>query len=209
MAVIVKSGVRLTGGQRAYVEVLQAALPFPIVVTSGDRTPDQQADAMLAKWRAKGSQELRTVYRQSAAVIDALLAAPKTTAAWAAVIRAKGSRLSRHLWSGAVDLRTRDLSAGQLADLQRAVVKTGGRAYAEYDHLHVDLPLAYAARAVGDQAAQAGARGAKRIAAGWVFAWVAGGLVVAGLIWRARAQRGRIASAGASTTAQVIGKNQA
>lgn len=218
MAVATKAGVRLTEGQRAYVEALRAKLAFALVVTSGDRTPESQADAMLVKYRAKGKAELRKVYRQSSAVIDALLAAPRTAAAWAAVIRARGMRLSRHLRHGAIDFRMRGLSEAQRAELVRAVGQTGGRAYTEYDHIHVDLPASYVGRSAaevlvaakeivrtGARAAGAGARAAASAtrpsarAAGTGTRWALslGAVALVALVawrWRAARSRSRIAA---------------
>lgn len=190
LGVEAKGGLRLTAAQRGYLELLEQRLGFSLTATSGDRSPEQQADAMLNKYRAKGAGELRKVYAQHASVISALLAAPKNTAAWAAIIREKGSRLSRHLWSGAVDVRTRDLSAEGLKALKAAVTATGGRPYLEYDHLHVDLPAGYAVRSGGETVVRTSA-------VGWPTGWLVAGLLALGAVgvraWRDR-QAGRRAA---------------
>ena len=169
---------------RAYADVLQAAVgDVPVLVTSGYRTPEEQASAMLNKLRTKGPGELRSLYGKSGRpVVEALLAAPATVEAWAAIIREKGPRLSRHLWQGAFDLRTRDLTAAQLAKLRAAVTATGGRPLTEYDHLHVDLPPKYAAMSAAEGAAssaiQVAAWSAKRgIALSLLIAAVGVGVV--------------------------------
>ena len=82
---------------------------------------------------AKGEGELRTVYRQSGGLIEEMLRSKRDVPTWAAIIRARGMRLSRHLWGGAVDVRTRDLSSEGLRKLKEVVKATGGRAYLEYD----------------------------------------------------------------------------
>lgn len=179
-----KPSAHLTAGMRAYADVLQAAVgDVPVLVTSGYRTPEEQASAMLNKLRTKGPGELRSLYGKSGRpVVEALLAAPATVEAWAAIIREKGPRLSRHLWQGAFDLRTRDLTAAQLAKLRAAVTATGGRPLTEYDHLHVDLPPKYAAMSAAEGAAssaiQVAAWSAKRgIALSLLIAAVGVGVV--------------------------------
>lgn len=180
-----KSSAHLTAGMKAYADVLQAAAgDVPVYVTSGYRTPEEQASAMLNKVRVKGPGEIRSLYgRSSQPIIEELLAAPRTVPAWAAIIREKGPRLSRHLWQGAFDLRTKGLTAAQLAKLRAAVTATGGRPLTEYDHLHVDLPAKYAAMSAAEGAASgaihAAAWGAKKgIALSFLIAAIGVGVVV-------------------------------
>jgi hypothetical protein len=186
-----KSSAHLTAGMRAYADVLQtAAGDVPVYVTSGYRTPEEQASAMLYKLRTKGPGELRGLYGKSGRpVIEALLAAPATVESWASIIRAKGPRLSRHLWQGAFDLRTKGLTSAQLAKLRAAVTATGGRPLVEFDHLHVDLPPKYAAMSAAEGAASgainAAAWGAKKgIALSILVAAIGVGVVA----WRKRKQ---------------------
>jgi hypothetical protein len=139
---------RLTVGMNRYVEALKAAAPgVPIYVTSGERTPEEQADAMLKKLQLGGSAELYKTYQDDRAIAS-LLTVPPSTAAWADAIRrlaATGTTISRHLFGRAIDLRTKDLSASQIDTLKRAVAATGGRYLLESTppHLHVDMPAAY------------------------------------------------------------------
>lgn len=184
--VAAKAGVRLTAGQKRYADMLQQAVSFAITVTSGNRTPEEQASAMMNKWKAKGAQELYKVYRSNRAIIDELLKAPKTVSAWAAIIRDQGMKLSRHLWSGAVDLRTRDLTPDQVEQIKRAVTQTGGRAYVEYDHLHVDLPAKYASMAAGEEIAKSAARSATRGYGMVLGLGVAGALIYGFWKWKKR-----------------------
>lgn len=142
----VKPGVKLTQGMRSYAGILAGKVPaIPLTVTSGERDPDEQASAMLHKYNAKGAAELYGLYKSSRSLIDELIRAPKTREAWSKIIRAKGQRLSRHLWKGAMDLRSKGLTGVQIRQVMDAVKATGGRALLEYDHIHVDLPAAYAA----------------------------------------------------------------
>ncbi len=174
-----KAGVKLTSAQRSYLETLQKAVGFVITATSGGRTPEEQAAAMLSKLKAKGEAELRKVYRSNLPIIEEMLQSPRTVAAWAAVIREKGMGLSRHLFSKAVDLRTKNLTPEQVAKLKKSVTATGGRPYEEYDHLHVDLPVKYASASAAEEIAKSGARSATRgfklvfgVGVAGIIAWV-------------------------------------
>jgi hypothetical protein len=136
-------GTTLTAGQAAYLNKLTAALPsgFPLAVTSAGRTPREQASAMLSKVSKYGSSSLN-IYSDKT-LIARLLALPRDVSSWEALIRTDGMRLSRHLWGGALDLRTRDLTSTQQAQLTTAVGTTGGSPLVEEDHLHADLPALY------------------------------------------------------------------
>ncbi len=168
----------------AYLGVLRGVLTksVPLTVTSAERDANSQAAAMLAKLNAKGEGELLTVYGQNSALIKQMLKLPRTTTAWAAFIATKGSRLSRHLSKGALDLRTKDLTSAQLDLLKKMVTATGGRPYVEYDHLHVDLPAKYAVMSVAEVTVK---RGAKV----WLATSVVGAVLVGALIYRDRRSR--------------------
>lgn len=188
--VSVKDGVVLTAGMSKYLGVLRGALDssVPLTVTSGERDPSSQAAAMLNKMNAKGEGELYKVYAQNRALIEELLKQPRTVSAWAAFIKAKGQGLSRHLKGGAVDLRTRDLKPGQLDLIRKAVAQTGGRAYTEYDHLHVDLPASYALVSVAERGTGVvqsfGQAHKKKL----ILGFVAGLALLGWLAWRRRKQ---------------------
>lgn len=167
----------LTEGMARYVELLKTtARGVPITVTSGVRTAEEQASAMAYKYQHGGAAELYKTYANDAA-ITTLLKYP--TSQWASVITqlsASGTSLSRHLFGRAVDLRIRDLSSTQLAQLQAAVVATGGRWLLEDTppHLHVDLPTTYALMSVAQT-------GATTTAKAWL--WITGiGAGVIGLV---------------------------
>ena len=174
--VTLSSSVRSTAGIVAYLGVLRGALDasIPIYVTSGERGPSAQASAMLTKLSEGGEAELFSVYRQNSAIIKRLLAAPRNAASWAAIIEeeaAGGRALSRHLRAGAIDLRTRDLTADQIKRMQIAVEATGGRHLLEGapPHLHVDLPAKYALASFAQVTATTGAKVGLAV-------WIVGGL---------------------------------
>ena len=173
------SGAALTSGMRAYLDVLAARLGFDLVATSGSREPSSQARAMLNKLKAKGESELYDVYADDA-LIKVLLSTPRTESAWTKVIETKGQRLSRHLWKGAVDLRSRTLSSSQVSKVEAAVKATGGRTLIEYDHIHVDLPAKYVAMT----AAKTGATIALSV-------WLLGGVALTAALLISRRRKAR------------------
>lgn len=183
-------GTALTAGQRAYLTTLRAALPpgFPLTVTSSGRSPEDQASAMLTKVNRYGTGSL-SIYADKA-LIARLLALPRDAAAWAALVRSDGMRLSRHLWGGALDLRTRDLTSAQVSQLSAAVTATGGKALVEQDHLHADLPLLYTTGAYAEKAVAAAVATVKAHATAGLWAATFGVIVIGGL-WFYRRYRAR------------------
>jgi len=179
-----KSGVRLTRGITEYAHLVEQRSGVPVTVTSGGRDPREQAQAMLKKLREKGPSELRTLYRSNGSLVEELLRTTQSVDAWAAVIRSRGSRLSRHLWNGAMDVRTRDLSTTQVAKLRAVVAATGGRSLLEYDHLHVDLPARYAGMSAVETAATFTAKSAARGLALMAILGVGAVAVAVALRWR-------------------------
>lgn len=125
----------------------------PLVVTSGTRTPEAQAEAMLTKV-ALGENILR-LYRDKTSVSSALHAYRQArheglpfaggVSAMAGVIQAqmdKGVFISNHLHAGAVDIRIRDLSPHEKMDLYAVAQQTPGVRIHPEDvppHLHMDI----------------------------------------------------------------------
>lgn len=185
--VTLRPGVSLTAGQEAYLRLLRTRVPerVSIIVTSAGRGYYSQAAAMLKKYQAGGAQELYDVYAADA-TITKLLAAPRTTDAWAQIIKQdveSGVRLSRHLAGGAVDLHTSTLTKAEVDALVAGVKATGGRPLLEDApvHLHVDLPTGYAV-----------ASGAETAAPVWLGLGAVGALVLVAVAWRRRSQKGPI-----------------
>jgi hypothetical protein len=124
----------------ARIAARAAAEGIPVTATSGRRDAARQAAAMLGK--VERGEDLLLLYRDKGQIAE-LLAGPRTIDAWAATIRryaAAGRPLSSHLSGRAVDLRSRDLSASQLARLAELSRAEGARrAVVEPDHLHLEL----------------------------------------------------------------------
>lgn len=176
--VTVNAGVNLTLGMQQFLQQLRTRLPaaVPITVTSGTRSVEEQASAMLKKLAAGGAQELYNVYKDDA-TISVLLKTPQSVSAWAEVIRARAPSLSRHMSGRALDLHTRTLTASQVQQLKAACEALGATTLLEAapPHLHVDLPLALAVASIGETAA-------KRAVSLWAISMGIGAVAVGGLV---------------------------
>lgn len=180
----------ITSGMVSYVQLLRSRIPLSVLpvltVTSGERTPESQASAMLTKLNEGGTGELYKTYANDSAITE-LLALPRDASAWAAKIRelsGRGIRLSRHLWGGSIDLHTRTLSSTQIAAIQAAVAATGGSYLLEGapPHLHVDLPAAYVVKG-------AIATGAKFTLNLWLWSSVVGAVILLGVAYNQKQRR--------------------
>ena len=120
-------------------QVLDPAIPLHI--TSAVRTPETQAGAMIKKYNIGGAEEIRKIYGKKS---EYFLSQPATESSWAGVVRDlidKGILPSRHLKGDAVDIRTRNLSSGEIDALIAAAIKAGaGKTLLETrpPHLHID-----------------------------------------------------------------------
>ena len=85
-------------------------------------------------------ENLRQLYRDKEQ-INALLSL--SVSDWPAELRRwseAGRPLSSHLGGRAFDLRSRDMTEGQLQKLAALIGQLGGRAVIESDHMHVEIP---------------------------------------------------------------------
>lgn len=154
----VLSGVRLTGDVKARVERLGRRYTKKtgrhLVVTSGTRSPLEQAAAMYTKLRRR--HNLLRLYRKTALAKQVIRAYRKarrarlgrkaTLYAMARVMRAqlaRGEYLSLHMRDGAVDIRSRGLSRKQkrvfrrLVRQERDIVLIKEERYPPHFHLEV------------------------------------------------------------------------
>lgn len=147
-------GVRLSPALESWLDRLAAYVaPVRVHVTSGQRTPGEQAAAMLKKaQRADAAQaagqapadsdDLVKLYADDEAV-QTLLDSGRDLATWTSIIAgfvAEGRLFSRHLREppDAVDLRIRDLSDAEQATLKAGVLALGAEAVPESDHMHAE-----------------------------------------------------------------------
>lgn len=113
-----------------------AGLPA-LTWTSGRRTNLEQAAAMLGK--VSRGENLFDLYKSAHETLNALFAAERTPAAWAAVLATRPP-LSRHMVGEAVDVRRWGLTSGELYRLGELAIAAGWRrALLESDHLHLQL----------------------------------------------------------------------
>jgi hypothetical protein len=134
------SGIDVNNAMQTFVAALEREVPsVPVHVTSGIRSPERQARALVYKRNNEGDSAVRRLYGQKD-LIGEVLAAANTTAAMARVLTRQvrsGRFLSRHMRGDAVDLRTRNLTKDQVQKLKAGAKRLGGHAVIEVDHLHV------------------------------------------------------------------------
>jgi len=197
------NGLVLNDGQVAFLRRLRRAVPgVPLHVTSATRTPEKQAAALVTK-RNLGD-DLRKLYGRNPDIADALMRAPNTTSAMAAIIRRymdQGRYLSRHMRGDAFDLRSRNLTAAQRQQVMSAAQQMGAKAIYETKppHIHIERiggaasNLEMAAREAAGRAGGHGRRGAaalykKRKAIGIASASVGVLLLLTFVLLRKRSQ---------------------
>jgi hypothetical protein len=137
-----KPGVKLNAKMIDFLKALRAKVPteIPITVTSGFRTPEEQAKALKAK--RDGKDNLVALYGDNAKEI---LAVPNEVGAMTAAINAmikRGIYMSPHMRGNALDIRSKSWSRDQLAQVEKAVTELGAKPLEEKipPHLHVTLP---------------------------------------------------------------------
>lgn len=139
-----KPGVAYTLPMFGFLAALRASTSAstPIVVTSGKRTAERQAKALLKKLQLK--DDLTKIYKRGRGpeIVAAIMAAPRTVAAITAVLlsfMAQGVYMSRHMRGDALDLRSRGLSAAQVAEIKAAAEALGARVLVESTPAHIHI----------------------------------------------------------------------
>lgn len=141
-----EDSANLNQGMVDFVNKLVTYISFPIVVTSGIRSPSEQASALLGKIRAGDSyDELRKLYGNSSA-INEVLAAPQSQ--WTSVLQAQVARgvyLSPHMRANAIDIRAWNLTSSQKSAVVEAARQAGASTIIHEDpgtsneHIHVTI----------------------------------------------------------------------
>lgn len=113
---------------------------IPLVVTSGIRTTEEQASAMMKKRNLK--DDLVALYGEK---VKPVLAVDNTVPAMKAVLDdmvKKGVYMSQHMQANSVDLRSTGWNADQKKKVMDAVKKLGATPLLETKppHLHITLP---------------------------------------------------------------------
>jgi hypothetical protein len=139
--VYMKSGVVLNESMKGFLRTLQPKLGFDIVVTSGTRTVDSQASAMMNKLRTQGPGGILNLYGQkdlAQEVVDAGTLSKIKSVLAAQVSR--GRYISRHMRGDALDFRVTGLSGSERGKLvSTAGSMVGSRnVIDEGDHIHVE-----------------------------------------------------------------------
>lgn len=114
------SSIVLTSYLNSQLDKLANGVDFPIVVTSGVRTARQQAAAMFGKIEAGDSNLGLYLNRDFAAGVVAAYPDLEKAAQVVSEFAATGGG-STHLRAQAFDIRTRDLTSVQIAQLEKAV----------------------------------------------------------------------------------------
>ncbi len=119
-----------------------------LIVTSGYRPPERQAQAMYDKIVFEGEKAVRDLYANKSAIDEILNAfrsnkgnPPNAVKAMTKTIENQTKQsppifISNHLLDNAVDVRK---PTTDLISLQKAASKIGGRVIAEGDHYHIEL----------------------------------------------------------------------
>ena len=137
-----KPGVKLNAKMIDFLKALRAKVPteIPVTVTSGFRTPEEQAKALKAK--RDGKDDLVALYGDNAKEI---LAVPNEVSAMTAKINdmiKRGIYMSPHMRGNALDIRSKTWKPNQLSQVEKAVTELGAKPLEEKipPHLHVTLP---------------------------------------------------------------------
>jgi len=149
--VVLSPALRSTVAQLAVA--FRAATGRTFHVTSGVRTPFEQAEAMFDKLASGGT--LTGLYRDYEAAHQVELAYQRArrggrarcVAAMTRVLLAqiaRGLYISRHLYSGAVDVRSRDMSARERRTFRTVATRQRGVRLLEEGrppHFHLEFPV--------------------------------------------------------------------
>ena len=172
------SGVTLNAAMRSFLSRLDAATPgIPIHATSGVRTAEAQARALVTKRQLESDASVSRLYGNRS-TIQEVLSVPNSPSAMASVLASqmrRGVFLSRHMRGDALDVRSRNLTRAQQEAVVNAARALGAKAIIEANPAHIHIEQ------IGAGSALVPSGGASRVP-GW--AWAAGGVLwLSGLAW--------------------------
>jgi len=193
------SAVVLTDAMYKFLDAIDPKLSFPIVITSGLRTPASQAYLMMRKLAAEGKNAVYGLYAQDDLVAEVVGAGSTSSAASVLEDQVdRGRFISRHMRGDALDIRSRDLTSAQQAAVMGFAQELGGKVVDERStsspHIHVEKLDRFA---LVKTVARAAASGVKVAATNMVLVWgvsIVSGVVVLGtllLVKRAKSRRMR------------------
>ena len=136
------SAIILSPSVKEFLDQMERRVPFDFVVTSGNRTPRQQTNAMYRKIGL--GEDLRGTYRDQTFATRMMDAYPDVEAGTAIVQEyADAGGGSDHLRGLGVDLRTRDISNDQRNTLMETARSLGATTVI-YEptppHIHITVP---------------------------------------------------------------------
>jgi hypothetical protein len=147
------SAVQLNEKMQRFLDQLAPDVGVPLFITSGVRTAQDQARALLKKLSlGEGMADLKELYKRKD-LVGELGQVPETLEAWTSVLAdqvSRGDLLSSHLSGQALDIRTTgevgkaeygDLTPGQVKAVKAAATALGARVIEEGTppHLHLEL----------------------------------------------------------------------
>lgn len=143
--VYAKVGVALNDSMLAFLKAVRGRTGFDIVVTSGTRSPYQQAQAMIAKYQVGGIRELYDTYSNDAEITRMVNEYGPTVEGFARALQdqlARGVYMSRHLRADALDFRVDGMTVVEQEQLKAASTASGATKVL-YEakpapHIHVD-----------------------------------------------------------------------
>lgn len=135
--------VRLNSYQKKCLDALAKKLSFDIVVTSGIRSPEEQARAMIAKLQR--GEDLTKIYKDDVFAIKftSLYNSGTIFGDLVKFVQEYRPYPSRHLAGLAIDLRSSNAwgyTHEMRNDMYAASKELGFSPFQESDHLHIGLP---------------------------------------------------------------------